>query len=134
MGCVPVAQLEQRQAIQARRKQIWEVIRRRPADWAARNGVASRHPPDRDKPTHVLSAVSRARPKAAFIARLKRAGNPVRVHNLPLHLSDMGLRYGAKPGTAGHRAVSDSSFACLPLNLTDAEQDRVIKAVISRPV
>jgi dTDP-4-amino-4,6-dideoxygalactose transaminase len=74
--------------------------------------------------------------RQAFIARLKEQEILSVFHYLPLHLSDMGLRYGGKAGDFPVTERVSDQLVRLPFfyNLTDAEQDRVIETVISQPV
>jgi len=57
-------------------------------------------------------------------------------HYLPLHLSDMGMRFGGKLGDCPVTERISDQLVRLPFfyNLTDEEQDRVIEAIISQPV
>lgn len=132
------AQLEQRQAIQARRKQLWEKYDDALRDWAARNGVRQPFiPPDRGQAYHMYYLLFPAlAQRQAFIARLKEQEILSVFHYLPLHLSDMGLRYGGKAGDFPVTERVSDQLVRLPFfyNLTDAEQDRVIETVISQPV
>jgi dTDP-4-amino-4,6-dideoxygalactose transaminase len=70
--------------------------------------------------------------RQAIIERLRNLGILTVFHYLPLHLSDMGRRFG---GTLGQCPVTeDVSDRLLRLpfynTLTDAEQDEVIHAII----
>ena len=74
--------------------------------------------------------------RQAFIARLKDQEILSVFHYLPLHLSDMGMRFGGKPGDCPVTERISDQLVRLPFfyNLTDEEQDRVIEAIISQPV
>lgn len=74
--------------------------------------------------------------RQAFIARLKYQEILSVFHYLPLHLSDMGMRFGGKPGDCPVTERISDQLVRLPFfyNLTDEEQDRVIEAIISQPV
>ena len=74
--------------------------------------------------------------RQALIARLKDQEILSVFHYLPLHLSDMGMRFGGKPGDCPVTERISDQLVRLPFfyNLTDEEQDRVIEAIISQPV
>jgi len=132
------AQLEQWQIIQARRRQIWERYDAALRDWAARNGVRQPFiPSDRTQSYHMYYLLFPGlTQRQAFIARLKDQEILSVFHYLPLHLSDMGMRFGGKPGDCPVTERISDQLVRLPFfyNLTDEEQDRVIEAIISRPV
>jgi len=132
------AQLEQWQTIQARRRQIWEKYDAALRDWAARHDVRQPFiPADRTQSYHMyyllLPGLTQ---RQAFIARLKDQEILSVFHYLPLHLSDMGMRFGGKPGDCPVTERISDQLVRLPFfyNLTDEEQDRVIEAIISQPV
>ena len=53
-------------------------------------------------------------------------------HYLPLHLSDMGLKFGGKAGDCPVTEDISDRLVRLPLfyNMTDDEQDRVIRSIV----
>ncbi|HOE35203.1 MAG TPA: dTDP-4-amino-4,6-dideoxygalactose transaminase [Anaerolineaceae bacterium] len=132
------AQLEQWQTIQARRKQIWEKYDAALRDWAARNGVRQPFvPADREQTYHMYYLLFPGlAQRQEFIARLKAREILSVFHYLPLHLSDMGQRFGGKPGDCPVTERVSDQLVRLPLfyNLTDEEQDRVIEVILSQPV
>jgi dTDP-4-amino-4,6-dideoxygalactose transaminase len=132
------AQLEQWQTIQARRRQIWEKYDAALRDWATHNDVRQPFiPSDRTQSYHMyyllLPGLTQ---RQAFIARLKDQEILSVFHYLPLHFSDMGMRFGGKPGDCPVTERISDQLVRLPFfyNLTDEEQDRVIEAIISQPV
>ena len=132
------AQLEQWQTIQARRRQIWERYDAALRDWAARNDVRQPFiPSDRTQSYQMyyllLPGLTQ---RHAFIARLKEQEILSVFHYLPLHLSEMGMRFGGKLGDCPVTERISDQLVRLPFfyNLTDEEQDRVIEAIISQPV
>jgi len=130
------AQLEQWQTIQARRKQIWDKYDRALRDWAARNSVRQPFiPADRGQTYHMYYLLFPGlAQRQAFIARLKEQEILSVFHYLPLHLSDMGLRFGGQVGDCPVTERVSDELVRLPLfyNLMDAEQDRVIDAILSQ--
>ncbi|HOA21508.1 MAG TPA: dTDP-4-amino-4,6-dideoxygalactose transaminase [Anaerolineaceae bacterium] len=130
------AQLEQWQTIQARRKQIWDKYDRALRDWAARNSVRQPFiPADRGQTYHMYYLLFPGlAQRQAFIAGLKEQEILSVFHYLPLHLSDMGLRFGGQVGDCPVTERVSDELVRLPLfyNLMDAEQDRVIDAILSQ--
>jgi dTDP-4-amino-4,6-dideoxygalactose transaminase len=68
-----------------------------------------------------------------FIAHLRAQGIQSVFHYLPLHLSDMGRRFGGREGQCPVTEAVSDRLVRLPFfhDLTDADQSRVIKAVCS---
>jgi dTDP-4-amino-4,6-dideoxygalactose transaminase len=66
------------------------------------------------------------------INHLKRRGIDAFFHYLPLHLSEMGRRFGGRDGACPVTEDASDRLLRLPLSagLTDAEQDRVITALL----
>jgi dTDP-4-amino-4,6-dideoxygalactose transaminase len=94
------AQLEAWQQTQARRRTIWDHYHQSLAPWANRHGVRLPIVPAECEQSHHMfyllfpSLADRQR----TIGRLKEAGIQSVFHYLPLHLSEMGRRYGGKSG------------------------------------
>ena len=106
--------------------------------WAARNDVRQPFiPANRTQSYHmyylILPGLTQ---RQAFITRLKDQEILSVFHYLPLHLSNMGMRFGGKPGDCPVTERISDQLVRLPFfcNLTDEEQDRVIEAIISQPV
>jgi dTDP-4-amino-4,6-dideoxygalactose transaminase len=129
------AQLEAREAIQARRQAIWRRYATDLAGWAAAHGVRRPLVPAHcEQPAHLYylrlpSLVARQ----GLIAHLRARQILAVFHYLPLHLSDQGRRYG---GAEGQHPVTEAvadELVRLPLHyhLSAADQDRVIDAVTS---
>jgi dTDP-4-amino-4,6-dideoxygalactose transaminase len=134
-----LAQLECRAAIQQRRLAIWDRYKMELADWAAQHGVALPVVPEGcDHPAHLFyMLLPSLQARTAFIAHMRAQQILTVFHYQPLHLSEMGRRFG---GAAGQCPVTEDvadRLVRLPLyfQLTPAEQDRVIDAVrVSLPV
>jgi len=127
------AQLEARDHVQARRQAIWRGYDTALAGWAARHGVRQpvvpahcEHPahiyyllmPSLDDRTRLLAALRDARILSTF-------------HYQPLHLSDMGRRFGGTPGQCPVTEDVADRLVRLPVyfDLCAADQARVIDAV-----
>ena len=127
------AQLEAREAIQSRRKRIWEYYHERLGPWAKDHGVLlPAVPPNCEQPYHMfyLLAPSLAE-RQALIAHLSaREINSV-FHYLPLHLSSMGRRFGGKEGDCPVTEKVSDRLLRLPFynELTEADQTRVVAAL-----
>jgi len=94
------AQLENYEAIQAKRKWIWEYYQAHLADWAASAGVRLPHIPEHcEQPYHMFYILLPSLElRQALIEHLKSEGILAVFHYLPLHLSDMGREFGGKAG------------------------------------
>ena len=129
-----LAQLDARERIQARRKMLWERYRDALADWAAAVGTALPGVPDYCRSAHHLFHLLLPSPgaRAGLIAHLRTRGILAVFHYPPLHLSEMGRRFGGRPGDCPVSEDVSERLVRLPLynGLTDAEQDEVIRAVL----
>lgn len=90
------AQLEARQEIQSRRQTIWEFYYNNLAEWAKNNGVGLPIVPVQcGQSFHLFYLIMPSYEKRqAFIAYLKARNISSAFHYIPLHLSDMGKRFG----------------------------------------
>lgn len=125
-------QLERRDAIQNRRRTIWNRYREELAGWAGRRGVSLPVVPDGCAPAYHLFHLVLPSPqdRLRFIERLKNAGIEAVFHYQPLHLSPFGRRFGGRPGQCPVTEWVSDRLVRLPIfhGLTDADQDRVITA------
>jgi dTDP-4-amino-4,6-dideoxygalactose transaminase len=129
-----LAQLEEREGSQRRRRQIWETYADGLADWAVAHGVRLPVVPDHcQQPYHLFyllfpSLVEREQ----LSARLRQAGVYTTFHYLPLHLSKMGRRFGGRLGDCPVTESVSDRLLRLPLftGLTEAEQARAIEAIV----
>ena len=132
LAAVLLAQLEQREAIQTRRAQLWSAYRAGLADWAAARGVVlPTIPAGCEHPAHMFHLLLPSLEiRQAFIAHLRARGIQAVFHYLPLHLSEFGLRQGGRPGTCPVAENISDRLVRLPLYhaLTDADQAAVIAA------
>src|SRR5262249_60006441 len=88
------AQLEEREAIQARRHQAWQYYHRHLAGWAASQGVRLPVvPPHCRQPAHLYYLLlPDLAARQGFIEHLAASGLSAVFHYLPLHLSAIGRR------------------------------------------
>ncbi len=127
------AQLEEREAIQLARTRIWHYYNQHLADWAAQNGVRLPVvPPYCEQPYHMFYLLMPSlESRQALIAHLKGCGILSVFHYLPLHISDMGLRFGGKPGDCPVTEDISDRLLRLPFynSLSETEQERVVMSV-----
>jgi dTDP-4-amino-4,6-dideoxygalactose transaminase len=127
------AQLEARDQIQSRRKQIWEYYFENLNGWAQDRGVRLPIVPEHCEQSYhmfylLLPSLDE---RQSLIAHLNtRQINSV-FHYLPLHLSSMGRRFGGTEGDC--RVAEDVSDRLLRLpfytDLTEADQTRVVDEI-----
>jgi dTDP-4-amino-4,6-dideoxygalactose transaminase len=129
------AQLEARDKIQSRRRHIWEYYHQNLESWAGENGIRLPViPADCDQAYHMYYIVLPSlETRQALIAHLKGHGILSVFHYLPLHLSDMGRRYGGKEGDCPVTEDVSDRLLRLPFynTLTDSEQSEVISCLRS---
>ena len=129
------AQLEARERIQDRRRRIWNYYHDRLAGWARDNGVRVPFVPVYcEHPYHMFYLVMPSlQARTALIERLKARGILAVFHYLPLHLSEVGRRFGGKEGDCPVTEAVSDRLVRLPMfwALTDAEIDEVVAAVKS---
>jgi len=127
------AQLEARDSIQAKRRRIWEYYAERLKDWAEDNSVRLPVVPERcEQPFHMFYLLMPSlSQRQGLIEHLKERGILAVFHYQPLHLSDMGLRYGGKPGQCPVTESVSDRLLRLPFynGLTEDDQVRVVDAI-----
>jgi dTDP-4-amino-4,6-dideoxygalactose transaminase len=94
------AQLEAWEEIQLRRRRIWETYAAELRAWAAREGVRLPVVPGHcEQPYHLFYVLLPSlEHRTAFIEHLRSRGVASVFHYQPLHLSEMGQRFGGRPG------------------------------------
>jgi dTDP-4-amino-4,6-dideoxygalactose transaminase len=128
-----LAQLEQHEAIQAKRRQIWEYYYERLQIWASNLKVQIPFVPSHcEQPWHMFYLLMPSlEARQAFIAHLKSRGIMAVFHYLPLHLSDMGRRFGGKEGDCPVTEDISDRLVRLPLfnSLEESDLARIAAAV-----
>ena len=127
------AQFEAKDAIQARRQRLWKRYHAELAAWAEMHDVRQPVvPADCEQAYHMyyLLLPSLAA-RTALIAHLKANGILAVFHYLPLHLSEMGVKYGGRPGDCPVTEDVSERLLRLPFfnGMTEDEQTRVIEAL-----
>ena len=127
------AQLEQREKIQLHRKQVWDIYFSGLKDWAEAHDVQLPHVPEEcEQAYHMFyMLLPNLELRQKFIQYLRERGIYSVFHYLPLHLSDMGQRYGGKPGDCPVTERISDQLVRLPFHngLTSGEQEIVIDAI-----
>jgi dTDP-4-amino-4,6-dideoxygalactose transaminase len=127
------AQLQVRQRVQAKRKQIWDRYHAELRDWAQANDVQLPGVPPHCEPAyHLFYLVLPSREaRQALIAHLNAQGIASAFHYLPLHLSPMGMKFGGRPGDLPVTESISERLLRLPFftSLSQQEQSRVLAAV-----
>lgn len=127
------AQFEHREQIQEKRRQVWHFYNDALASWAGEHGVRLPVIPEHvEQPWHMFYLLmpdleSRTR----FIARMREQDIVPVFHYLPLHLSDMGRKFGGKPGDCPVTERVSDQLVRLPFHngLTSSDLERVVDAV-----
>jgi len=130
-----LAQLESRQQIQSRRRQIWETYNRELEGWAGAEGIRLPMIPSHcEQPYHMYYTIFPSlETRTAFIAKMKTKGILMAFHYQPLHLSDMGTKFGGKGGDCPVTEQAADTLVRLPFytSMTESEQAYVIDTIKS---
>jgi dTDP-4-amino-4,6-dideoxygalactose transaminase len=127
------AQLEHRDQIQSKRRQIWETYSRELASWAESNAVKLPIvPPECEQSYHMFYVIMPSiESRQALISHLAGFGILAVFHYLPLHLSPMGLRFGGRQGDCPVAEDLSDRLLRFPFftGMSGSEQAQVIDAV-----
>jgi dTDP-4-amino-4,6-dideoxygalactose transaminase len=127
------AQLEAAAKIQAKRKAICTTYRQKLAAWAEKLGARMPFVPDYcEEPSHMFYLLMpNLEIRTRFIQWMKSQNVLCVFHYLPLHLSDMGLTFGGKPGDCPVTEDISDRLVRLPLyyDLSDSELAYVTKTI-----
>jgi dTDP-4-amino-4,6-dideoxygalactose transaminase len=129
-----VAQLEEREWIQARRREIFEGYQQRLAPVADELGLTLPHVPDDCVPAyhlfHVLLPAAEMRPEVMGAMKADQVNTTF--HYVPLHSSDAGRRFAARPAECPVSTDVSSRLVRLPFHNTVSsdDQDRVADALV----
>lgn len=127
------AQLEQREKIQSHRKQVWEAYHAGLKDWAMAHDVQLPYVPGHcEQPHHmfyVLMPDLDLRQK--LIAFLSERGIISVFHYLPLHLSEMGGKFGGRQGDCPVTERVSDQLIRLPFHnaLTGSDVELVVENI-----
>ncbi len=127
-------QLEQRAKVQAHRQGLWQTYELALKGWAAQNGVSLP-----TIPAHVEQAyhmfyllLPDLETRQRFIMYLRERGIYSVFHYLPLHLSDMGQKFGGKPGDCPVTESASDRLVRLPFHnaLNNSDLEIVIETIL----
>ena len=130
-----VGQLEQAESIQAKRRRVWERYAAALPEWAAQHGIRLPVVPEHcAQPYHMFYVLfpSLAERQDA-IAWLRKHNILAVFHYLPLNASEMGQRFGARPGDCPVTEDVSDRLLRLPFynTLGEGDQDRVIETLMA---
>jgi dTDP-4-amino-4,6-dideoxygalactose transaminase len=120
------AQFEAREQIQARRRRIWEGYAEQLCGWAEENNIGLPVVPAHcEQSYHLFYLLAPSlEHRQALMQRLKQRGINSVFHYQPLHLSEMGARYGGRKGDCPVTEEVSDRLLRLPFynELTEHEQ------------
>lgn len=127
------AQFEQCEKIQLHRKQVWEIYKAGLRDWADVHDVQLPQVPAHCEQSYHMFylLLPNLDLRQKFIAYLRERGIYSVFHYLPLHLSEMGQRFGGKAGDFPVTESVSDRLVRLPFHngLTGNEQEQVIDVI-----
>lgn len=127
-------QLEQREKIQNHRRNLWNTYEVGLKDWAAKHDVQLPAIPEScEQAYHMFyMLMPNLDLRQKLILHLRERGIYSVFHYLPLHLSDMGHRFGGCEGDCPITERVSDQLIRLPFHnvLTGAEQEQVIEAIL----
>lgn len=129
-----LAQLEEREKIQTRRRHIWENYFQRLSAWANDHRVRLPVVPDHcEQSFHMFYLLMRSLDqRQTLIRRMRERGILSVFHYLPLHLSPMGRRFGGKDSDCPVTEWVSDRLLRLPfyIDLSCEEQQAVIESCV----
>jgi dTDP-4-amino-4,6-dideoxygalactose transaminase len=128
-----LGQLEQWEAVQAGRRRIWDYYDAALADWAVEQGVRRPIvPAECQQAYHLYYLLTPSLAyRQALIAHLRSAGILSVFHYLPLHLSEMGRKFGGRDGDCPVTEDVSDRLLRLPFfnDLSEADQEYVVASI-----
>jgi dTDP-4-amino-4,6-dideoxygalactose transaminase len=128
-------QLEALQSIQSKRQHVWQTYDTALRDWCRDHRVGTPVVPEHCLQSYhmyylILPSLD---VRQALIAHLRQRGILAVFHYLPLHLSDMGRKFGGRDGACPVTEDLSNRLLRLPFynELTEADQASVIDAIKS---
>jgi len=128
------AQFEKHEIIQHKRKTIWKTYQDGLADWAAANDVQLPHIPNHCEQAYHMyyMLLPSLETRTRLMAYLKGKGINTFLLYLPLHLSDMGKKFGGQAGDCPVTERVSDQLLRLPFHnsLEQEMQQKVIEAIL----
>ena len=129
------AQLENHEKIQARRRRVWECYQALLGSWAEKHGIGLPQVPAHcEQPYHMFYLIMPSlQARQGLIAHLREAGILSVFHYLPLHLSDMGKRFGGRAGDCPVTEDVSDRLLRLPFynDLSEPQQQRIAERIFT---
>ncbi len=129
------AQFEERELIQAERKRVWDFYATHLRSWAEENGFKIPFIPSHCEQTYHMFYLlcPSLNIRQRLIDYLKSNRVHAVFHYLPLHISDMGKRFGGKEGDCPITENISDRLVRLPFykDLNEKDQTRVIELIHS---
>ena len=126
-------QLECADQIQTKRRRVWDYYHKNLAEWAGQQGVRTPYVPAECEQTYHMYylLLPSLETRQALIRHLKQQGILSVFHYLPLHLSEMGRKYGGKSGDCPVTEDLSDRLLRLPFynELTESDQAVVVEAL-----
>jgi dTDP-4-amino-4,6-dideoxygalactose transaminase len=127
------AQLEQREKIQSHREQVWEIYYAGLKDWASAHDVQLPYVPEHcEQPYHMFYMLMPDLDlRQRLISFLQERGIISVFHYLPLHLSEMGSKFGGRQGDCPVTERVSDQLIRLPFHnaLTGSDVELVIENI-----
>jgi len=127
------AQLEKYEEICSTRHRIWQAYAEGLSEWARNSGVSLPHvPPYVEQSYHMFYLLMPSlETRGRLIEHLKARGILAVFHYVPLHLSEMGMRFGGRAGACPITESVSDRILRLPFfnDLSPDQQAEVIEAV-----
>jgi len=127
------AQFEQREKIQSHRKQVWEIYYAGLKDWASAHDVQLPYVPEHcEQPHHMFyMLLPDLDLRQKLIAFLHERGIISVFHYLPLHLSEMGGKFGGRQGDCPVTERVSDQLIRLPFHnaLTGSDVELVVENI-----
>ncbi|MGD0879674.1 MAG: dTDP-4-amino-4,6-dideoxygalactose transaminase [Anaerolineales bacterium] len=128
-----LAQLEQREKVQNHRRRVWEFYQTHIEDWARAHSVQlPQIPPYCEQSYHMYHLLLPTLAlRQGLITHLRQRGINSVFHYLPLHLSDMGRRFGGQPGDCPVTERVSDQLVRLPFHnaITNQDLSKVVRAI-----
>jgi dTDP-4-amino-4,6-dideoxygalactose transaminase len=126
-------QLEVIESIQSKRRRVWETYDTSLRDWCGERRIGTPAvPPHCEHAFHMYYLILPSFEfRQALIAHLKKRGILAVFHYLPLHLSEMGRRFGGREGDCPVTEDVSRRLLRLPFynQITPEEQKQVVDAI-----
>ncbi|MBT3314279.1 MAG: dTDP-4-amino-4,6-dideoxygalactose transaminase [Anaerolineae bacterium] len=131
---VLLAQLEEREKIRSYRKILWNTYHLALKDWAEKQNIQLPTVPEHTEQAYHMfyMLLPDLASRQKFITFLREGDIHSVFHYLPLHLSDMGIRFGGKVGDFPVTESVSDRLVRLPFSygLSSSEQEQVIDAIL----